>query len=265
MISIGKMSVAAQTSVKTLRYYDRIGLLKPAAVDRDSKYRYYTADQIGTMNLINRCKRFGFSLQETAKYLQADSQQRNELLARQHQILEERIIEMETALRDMETVQERLIHKEENAFMQDYTVTAVNLAKQEIFGCRTMMGVGDFGEAFGHLFEEMSRKNIRPAGCNGARYYDAEFDHDRSDIEVFVPVAAGCGNGFIGGCLVAKTLHKGGYSSLNEGYAALVKWIEENGYEAAGAPFEIYTRTGYDRIPPAEWETEIFFPIAKKD
>ena len=157
MISIGKMSVAAQTSVKTLRYYDRIGLLKPAAVDRDSKYRYYTADQIGTMNLINRCKRFGFSLQETAQYLQADSQQRNELLARQHQIVEERIIEMETALRDMETVQERLIHKEENAFMQDYTVTAVNLAKQEIFGCRTMMGVGDFGEAFGHLFEEMNR------------------------------------------------------------------------------------------------------------
>ncbi len=39
---------------------------------------------------------------------------------------------------------------------------------------------------------------------------------------------------------------------MNEPYAALVKWIEKNGYETTGTPYELYTRNGYNRIPPAK-------------
>ena len=40
MFKIGDFSKLSQVSVKALRYYDKIGLLKPARVDRFTNYRY---------------------------------------------------------------------------------------------------------------------------------------------------------------------------------------------------------------------------------
>ena len=40
-------------------------------------------------------------------------------------------------------------------------------------------------------------------------------------------------------------------------------WIQENGYEWTGAPYEIYAKTARDALPPSEWETEIYFPVKK--
>lgn len=40
-LKIGELSSLAQVTIKTLRYYDELGLLKPARVDRESAYRSY--------------------------------------------------------------------------------------------------------------------------------------------------------------------------------------------------------------------------------
>jgi DNA-binding transcriptional MerR regulator len=45
-LSIGDFSRATNLSVKTLRYYHRVGLLAPAGVDPHTSYRRYTVDQI---------------------------------------------------------------------------------------------------------------------------------------------------------------------------------------------------------------------------
>ena len=41
MYKIGELSKALKVSVKTLRYYEKEGLLKPSYIDKDSGYRYY--------------------------------------------------------------------------------------------------------------------------------------------------------------------------------------------------------------------------------
>ena len=41
MYSIGEFSKIGSVSTKTLRYYDEIGLLRPAYVDEENRYRYY--------------------------------------------------------------------------------------------------------------------------------------------------------------------------------------------------------------------------------
>ncbi len=38
--------------MKTLRYYDEIGLLRPGEIDRFTGYRYYSADQLHRLNRI---------------------------------------------------------------------------------------------------------------------------------------------------------------------------------------------------------------------
>jgi DNA-binding transcriptional MerR regulator len=50
MFKIGDFSRLSRVSVKALRYYDEIGLLKPVRVDQFTGYRYYSADQLPRLN-----------------------------------------------------------------------------------------------------------------------------------------------------------------------------------------------------------------------
>ena len=65
-----EFSVLTQVSIKTLRYYDEVGLLKPARVDLDSGYRYYWATQVPRLHRILALKDLGFPLDRIAKVIE---------------------------------------------------------------------------------------------------------------------------------------------------------------------------------------------------
>jgi len=77
MYSIGQFSVMFQLNKKTLRYYDDIGLFKPAFVDENNQYRYYKEDQIAVMKEIIRLKDIGIPLDLISKIInsQDDTQE----------------------------------------------------------------------------------------------------------------------------------------------------------------------------------------------
>jgi len=77
MYSIGQFSVMFQLNKKTLRYYDDIGLFKPAFVDENNQYRYYNENQITVMKDIIRLKDIGIPLDLIRKILnsQDDAQE----------------------------------------------------------------------------------------------------------------------------------------------------------------------------------------------
>ena len=62
--SIGKVSTLCCVPIKTLRYYDKIGLLVPEYRKDESNYRYYTQDQILTLFIIRKLKLLGIPLKE---------------------------------------------------------------------------------------------------------------------------------------------------------------------------------------------------------
>ena len=62
MFRIGEFSQITRVTVDTLRYYDALGLLKPAKVDPFTGYRYYSARQLMSLNRILVLKEVGFSL-----------------------------------------------------------------------------------------------------------------------------------------------------------------------------------------------------------
>ena len=72
MLKIGDFSRLSRVTVKALRYYDEIGLLKPVAVDRFTGYRYYSADQLPRLNRIIVLKNLGLSLEEVSQLLNND-------------------------------------------------------------------------------------------------------------------------------------------------------------------------------------------------
>ncbi|MBN1862314.1 MAG: MerR family transcriptional regulator, partial [Dehalococcoidales bacterium] len=72
MLKIGDFSRLSRVTVKALRYYDEIGLLKPVSVDRFTGYRYYSAEQLPRLNRIIVLKNLGLSLEEVSQLLNDD-------------------------------------------------------------------------------------------------------------------------------------------------------------------------------------------------
>lgn len=69
MLKISAFAKLSQVSVKTLRYYDELGLLKPAAVDDHTGYRYYSEHQLLTVKRIAAYKEQGFTLEQMRLFL----------------------------------------------------------------------------------------------------------------------------------------------------------------------------------------------------
>ena len=72
MLTIGDFARLGQVSVRMLRHYDAIGLLRPARVDASSNYRYYQASQFARLNRIVALKNLGFTLNQVATILAED-------------------------------------------------------------------------------------------------------------------------------------------------------------------------------------------------
>jgi DNA-binding transcriptional MerR regulator/effector-binding domain-containing protein len=69
MFSIGEFARLGTVSVRTLRHYEEIGLLRPARVDPQSGYRCYSPAQLGQLNRIIALKELGFSLAQSKQLL----------------------------------------------------------------------------------------------------------------------------------------------------------------------------------------------------
>src|SRR5215469_14733707 len=61
---IGEFAVLGGVSTKTLRFYDEIGLLRPASVDPRTRYRFYLAQQLEDLASILALKEIGVPLAE---------------------------------------------------------------------------------------------------------------------------------------------------------------------------------------------------------
>ena len=67
-MKIGELALAAQTQVETIRYYERLGLLKPI-LRKDSGYRVYDEKAVKVIRFIKHAQELGFSLEEISGLL----------------------------------------------------------------------------------------------------------------------------------------------------------------------------------------------------
>lgn len=72
MFKIAEFSRFTRVSVKMLRHYDELGLLKPIFIDPENNYRYYSSEQLPRLNRIIALKDLGFRLEQIGKFLDED-------------------------------------------------------------------------------------------------------------------------------------------------------------------------------------------------
>ncbi len=126
---------------------------------------------------------------------------------------------------------------------------------------------GMLAACFGKLFAHCQTAGIPLAGWPLARY--VSMGVGLWTVEAALPVATtvtGEGEmepGVLPGGPVALGVHAGPYEQLPETNAAIEKWIEQSGWHVAGAPWESYVTDPGEYPNPADWRTEVFWPLGK--
>lgn len=72
LLSIGEVARMKGVGIKALRYYERIGVLRPAYVDPDTGYRYYAFSQMPELDVVMSCVELGLPLKELHRYRTAE-------------------------------------------------------------------------------------------------------------------------------------------------------------------------------------------------
>ena len=70
---IGEFSRLGRVTVRTLRHYEKIGLLKPGIVDMCTGYRYYSPEQLQKLLSIVQLKKLGCYLAEISELYENDT------------------------------------------------------------------------------------------------------------------------------------------------------------------------------------------------
>ncbi len=112
MYRIGEFSKMSKTTIKTLRYYDEIGLLEPEKVNYLTGYRFYTTQQLIKLHHIQAFRQIGFSINEI-KLILVGENKKNILEKRKSELK----AELERNTEQLSRIEFILTGKEEESFM----------------------------------------------------------------------------------------------------------------------------------------------------
>lgn len=268
-IPIGRLSSLTKVSVRRIRHYCDVGLLKPDFVDAISGYRYFTHSQISNVLLIIELRGFGFSLGQIDKMFDAmKAQEGMTLFDEQLSSLEEEIagltkkkdrltslrsyIDWSSSLnRKNETIRIKVVTMEERHFgIYSVEETMMNgLAFKEAFETmsRTIESIDDshlknYGAFYETTVEErMNKLNMRYAVEIPKNTYQHLHNHlEKNDkqvegINALYHMSAGD---------YISLVYKGDYDSFyKEAYPALSAYLNEKQFQKDGPYLELYHLT----------------------
>lgn len=102
MFTIGKLAQHCQLNVETIRYYQRIGLIR--VPESQQSYRYYTQQDIETLNFIQKAKDAGLQLSEIQELLQLQLEDREQV----RHVIQQRLDKIDQRIQELNSFKKRL-------------------------------------------------------------------------------------------------------------------------------------------------------------
>lgn len=270
MFKIGEFSKLTRVSIRMLRYYDEMGLLKPAEIDRFTNYRLYSVEQIPVLNKITFLRDLGFHISEITDALGhwEDGSIINQLDRKRIELecaikaQQDRLAEIELAKRDIR--QKKIaIH---------YSVSMKSIPSYPVLSLRRV--VCDY-YAEGQLWKEMSafagENNISISENTFTIYHDADYREADVDIEVCAPVKR-MGEDACGFTyrltepvpVMACTMVYGPFKNIAGAYRSFADWLQAHSqYRMSGQSRQIVHRGPWNEEHADQYLTEIQIPLEK--
>lgn len=271
MFRIGEFSKLTQVSIRMLRYYDEIGLLKPAKVDLFTGYRIYCANQIPELQKIILLKNLKFSTAEI-KHIILGGKEVNivkELQDKKVEINKEIVLEKQR----IEKINSAINEIEKKNFKIHCNINFKKVDKILILSTREIIPTNFHeGILWNRLYDFIKKENIsikQDVYNNIAMYHDTEHKDENVDVEVGFVVGKLGGNkeGFAYREVdavekMAYAMVHGPYENLAKGYEMLAYYLESNKEQMAEKPSRQICHIGVDDTKnPEEYLTEIQIPL----
>ena len=300
MLSIGQFSQIGQVTIKLLRYYDRIGLLKPVSINVETGYRYYVIEQLADLNRIIALKNLGLSLKEIRVMIHDNvtlPEMRGMLKLKQAELRQQ----LEQSQRQLSEVETRLSLLEGDAIQVD--VAFKSIAPQKVISVRRPIQHGDeIDPMFEHLGTLLKKHNLQfgnPIGIfhpyandtctsrlalirsDGSKLYfhelpgsgfadlEAAFTiQNNASSEPQLPPQLSSGRVIQSRTLpaiehAATIVFHGSFHDRGNVYHAFAQQAQEGGYRLTGAIREVYLRVADGDPYHPENIVEIQFPIKR--
>jgi DNA-binding transcriptional MerR regulator len=268
LMPIGRFSQICRLSIKTLRHYDEVDLLKPAHIDPWTNYRYYALEQAAIAEQIRLLRATEMPIEDIRIFLnEADVVRRDTILTDHYQRLQQRIAEHQNALALLKRLQQRkervMIYDIRIQEVKQYPVAAIGMA----------IPWGQFDKVVGPGFQEI----VNHLGGIGAtitgtplllyRWPDATTTGEgaEGELEIAIPVATPIlesdrvKNQVVPGGVVACTTHVGPYDEISGAFQAIQAWLQEFGHESAGICWEVYVTDPQSTPDPADYRTDVYW------
>lgn len=269
-LKIGEFSRLMQVTVKTLRHYEEIGILKPCEVDQWTGYRYYKLDQMQQLEKIRHLKEVGFSLEEIREMMDSNSpvpdigqlESKIRTCEEELKILldrRERLHQMLDSQRKLDSMDKISIQSLPEIIVASHRETIPN---HEALGPMCVNVIGP----------EMQRLGCKcpPPGYCFTIEYDKEYSPTGIDIEYCEQVEE---MGKDSESIQFKKLeavptavcckHYGSYNRFHRSYTAVFKYIEKEGYYIVGHPRCCYIDGIWNQEDPEKWLSIIQVPVEK--
>jgi len=277
MFSIGEFAGLGRVSVRMLRHYDAIGLIKPAHVDPFTGYRHYTADQLRLLNRVTALKDLGFTLHQVQTLIDEKvdvTELRGMLRLRRADLAAQ--VDRDNARLAQVDARLRMIESEGHMDTGDVvlkTVAAMRVAELSAtaIGYDHPSSISEnLTPLYPRLIELLEKHRIPMAGAPIAYYLPAPTGPGDETISVHAafPIGDGDFDGLDFDVVelppienAAAALHKGPMSEAFRTGQKIATWIDDNGYRAIEPGFarEIYLDCPMDDLD--KWVTEMQVPV----
>lgn len=270
MFKIGEFSKLTQVTIRMLRYYDEMGLLKPAKVDEISGYRMYSIDQIPTLNTILYLRDSGFQVAEIKEALHKKSEaELIELLDLKYKEVEQNIqIEKERLAKLTLAKQSILDTKDLYDQVVIKTIPAI-----PVFSLRKVIPTY-YDEA--KLWKELSayakEYNVSLSDSSFSIYHDLDYRETQVDVELCVTVKElktaqspfayrMCDAVDTMACMMVY----GDFSNIAPAFLSFAKWLETHrDYQMCGNNRQIVHRGPWNESNPDQYLVELQLPVKQR-
>lgn len=243
MLTIGELSQAVQVSVKTIRYYQELGILYPVKTDEITGYRFYDSSSFERVNAILTLKKLGFTLKEIKDILNECSEDR-EL----KDFITSKITDIKSKVRELKKTENQLSllvsQLEDSPAYPDSGVHEVSLN----IPCLAIIKVEGFydqiGEGFKVLYSKLGRY-IK--GAPYALFNDMEYKDEGADFCAGVELKKdmkiqGIKNLEFKDVKAVKTVYKGPYGGQGTAYLKLFDYCRKHNLKTEPPIIEQYIK-----------------------
>jgi len=252
LYKIGDFSRISRVTVRTLRYYDEIDLLKPVQVDQATGYRYYSIEQLTRLNRIVMLKDIGLSLDDVRELLRDDSSVDHirQLLQVKKTEIQERLTLDTRRLRQVEGWLDQ-VDREGTvppvSYLQRISVPELRVISKREFGTYQETTDKLYYELTQQLDHQSNEKGVRVTGPLMGLFYDDEYKEKDADIEIAFPVSgevseieAGFEIKTLPPIEAVSTIFKGPSYNIHRVYAQIMEYAEEHKLELITPLRELY-------------------------